>query len=66
MEEKYFLVNGYYPCMCTCHKSCLRNDLIRKGFTIISMEKISKKKFDYYVKKIKEIYPSVKLKYTYF
>ena len=50
MEEKYFLVNGYYPCMCTCHKSCLRNDLIRKGFTIISMAKISKKKFDYYVK----------------
>lgn len=46
MNEKYYLVNGNMPCICSCHKSCLRKDLIHRGYTIYSMERISKKQFD--------------------
>lgn len=52
MNEKYFLVNGYMPCICTCHKDCLRKDLIHRGYTVYSMERISKKQFDKEVAKM--------------
>ena len=52
MNEKYFLVNGYMPCICTCHKDCLRKDLIHRGYTVFSMERISKKQFDKEVAKM--------------
>lgn len=52
MNEKYFLVNGYMPCICTCHKDCLRKDLIHRGYRVFSMERISKKQFDKEVAKM--------------
>ncbi len=52
MSDKYYLVNGYMPCICTCHKDCLRKDLIHRGYTVFSMERISKKQFDKEVAKM--------------
>lgn len=52
MSDKYYLVNGYMPCACSCHKECLRQDLIHRGYKIFSMEKISKKQFDKEVAKM--------------
>ena len=68
MNEKYYLVNGYMPCICTCHKDCLRKDLIHRGYTVFSMERISKKQFDKEVAKIqrnaKKIHQEIEMQVT--
>jgi hypothetical protein len=68
MNEKYYLVNGYMPCICTCHKDCLRKDLIHRGYTVFSMERISKKQFDKEVAKMqrnaKKIHQEIEMQVT--
>ena len=68
MNEKYYLVNGYMPCICTCHKDCLRKDLIHRGYTVFSMERISKKQFDKEVAKMqrnaKKIHQDIEMQVT--
>ena len=68
MNEKYYLVNGYMPCICTCHKDCLRKDLIYRGYTVFSMERISKKQFDKEVAKMqrnaKKIHQDIEMQVT--
>ena len=68
MNEKYYLVNGYMPCICTCHKDCLRKDLIHRGYTVFSMERISKKQFDKEVAKMqrnaKKIHQNIEMQVT--
>lgn len=61
MQEKYYLVNGYLPCICNCHKACLRKDLINRGYIITSMEEITKKQFD---KQIKNLQKSNKISFN--
>ena len=55
MKEKYYLVNNYLPCICNCHESCLRKDLINRGYFIFSMKQITEKEFYKYVKKLQNI-----------
>ena len=54
MNDKYYLVNGYMPCICSCHKECLRRDLISRGYKIFSMKKINKQEFEKAVKKMQK------------
>ena len=54
MNDKYYLVNGYMPCICSCHKECLRQHLVSRGYKIFSMERISKKQFDKAVEKMQK------------
>lgn len=54
-------MNGYLPCLCSCHKECLKQDLIRKGYNVISLEQVSKKVFDRKVKKYLKQYTHSKL-----
>lgn len=55
MEKKYYLVNNYLPCICNCHESCLRKDLISRGYFIFSMKQITENEFYKYVKKLQNI-----------
>ena len=65
-EKKYFLVNGKIPCICTCHKECLRHDLIHRGYNVISMEEISEKTFTKLVATLKKANKNIKFQYTYY
>lgn len=64
--EKYFILNGYLPCYCSCHKECLRQDLIRKGYTVYSLKEVSKKVFDRRLKEFQKEFKHCKLTITEF
>lgn len=55
MKDKFFLINNYLPCICNCHKECLKNDLINRGIFVISMKEITEKEFMFYLNKLKFI-----------
>lgn len=64
MKDKYFLVNNFLPCVCNCHVSCLRKDLINRGYYIFSMKQITEKEFYKQVEKLtKQGYLKFDLKY---
>lgn len=56
MKEKYYLVNNYLPCLCNCHKSCLRKDLINRGYVVYSMKEITKEEFLKHYEKLSKKY----------
>ena len=66
MKEKYYLINNYLPCICNCHKECLKQDLISRGILIISMVEITEKEFYFYLKKLQKKYKNVSLNYNLF
>lgn len=64
MKPKYYLVNGFLPCVCNCHENCLKLDLINRGYVIKSMKEISEKEFEKYYKKLSKKYDvSLNIKY---
>lgn len=65
MKEKYYLVNNYLPCICNCHKSCLRKDLINRGIYVISMKEITEKEFYNHLEKLQKKYKNVSLNYKF-
>lgn len=66
LMEKYFLMNGYLPCLCSCHKECLRQDLIRQGYYVKTLKQVSKKVFDRKVKQFLKTYKHSKITITEF
>lgn len=66
MKDKYFLVNKYLPCICNCHKECLKKDLISQGYTIKSMEKITETEYYYYLSKLLDKKKKVSLNYYFY
>lgn len=65
MKEKYYLVNNYLPCICNCHKACLRKDLINRGIYVISMKEITEKEFYNHLGKLQKKYKNVSLNYKF-
>ena len=65
MKEKYYLVNNYLPCICNCHKACLRKDLINRGIYVISMKEITEKEFYNNLEKLQKKYKNVSLNYKF-
>ena len=65
MKEKYYLVNNYLPCICNCHKACLRKDLINRGSYVISMKEITEKEFYNHLEKLQKKYKNVSLNYKF-
>ena len=65
MKEKYYLVNNYLPCICNCHKACLRKDLINRGICVISMKEITEKEFYNHLEKLQKKYKNVSLNYKF-
>lgn len=65
MKEKYYLVNKYLPCLCNCHKACLRKDLINRGIFVFSMEEITEKEFYSYLEKLQKTHKNVSLNYKF-
>lgn len=65
MSEKYYLVNNYLPCICNCHKACLRKDLINRGIYVISMKEITEKEFYIHLEKLQKKYKNVSLNYKF-
>ncbi|MBQ8871319.1 MAG: hypothetical protein IJ018_01050 [Bacilli bacterium] len=65
MNEKYYLVNNYLPCICNCHKACLRKDLINRGIYVISMKEITEKEFYNHLEKLQKKYKNVSLNYKF-
>ena len=65
MKEKYYLVNNYLPCICNCHKACLRKDLINRGIYVISMKEITGKEFYNHLEKLQKKYKNVSLNYKF-
>lgn len=66
MKKKYFLVNKYIPCLCNCHKECLKRDLISRGIIIKSMENITEEEYYYYLGKYLEKHKSTCVEYVEF
>ena len=65
MKEKYYLVNNYLPCICNCHKACLRKDLINRGIYVVSMVEITEKAFYAQLEKLQKMYNNVSLNYKF-
>ena len=65
MKEKYYLVNNYLPCICNCHKACLRKDLINRGIYVISIKEITEKEFYNHLEKLQKKYKNVSLNYKF-
>lgn len=65
MKEKYYLVNNYLPCICNCHKACLRKDLINRGIYVFSMKEITEKEFYNHLEKLQKKYKNVSLNYKF-
>lgn len=65
MKEKYYLVNNYLPCICNCHKACLRKDLINRGIYVISMKEITEKEFYNHLEKLQKKYKNLSLNYKF-
>lgn len=64
MKEKYFLLNNYLPCICNCHEACLRKDLLRRGYDVLSLKRISEEEYFKYLKKLQKnnyLYFNVKI-----
>lgn len=64
MKEKYYLLNNYLPCICNCHESCLRKDLLRRGYDVLSLKRISEDDYYKYLKKLQKnnyLYFNVKI-----
>lgn len=66
MKEKYFLVNNFLPCICSCHKECLKKDLISRGYIIKSMVEITEKEYYRQLEKLAKKYKYIDFEYKLF
>lgn len=54
MIDKYYLVNNYLPCICNCNESCLRKDLIERGYIVYSLKQVTEDEFFFYCDKLQK------------